>query len=113
MPNNLLPFFLISAFVALIDILSLLFKKKHWRYTLAVFVQVIAIGMTVFCLTPELKPWWAVGPAAGLLLTLPRLILPPVRGAAAWYAALLNGVFAGLLFALVRHSLTRIAVFFT
>ena len=112
MSNNLLPFFLISAFVAFIDVVPLLFKKRPWRYTLTVFVQVLTIGLVVFCLAPALMPWWATGLSAGLLIILPRLILPPIRGAYEWYATLLNGLCAGLLFALIRHSLTQIALLF-
>ena len=103
MSNNLLPFFLISAFVALLDILPFIYKRCPWRYKAAVYFQVFATG---------LLPWWATGLAVGVLLVLPRLILPPVRGAYAWYATLLNSLGMGLLFAFIRHSLTKIALLF-
>ena len=73
---------------------------------------VFATGMVVFCISPGLLPWWATGLAVGALLVLPRLILPPVRGAYAWYASLLNSLGMGLLFAFIRHSLTKIALLF-
>lgn len=112
MSNNLLPFFLISAFVALLDILPFIYKRCTWRYKAAVYFQVFATGMVVFCISPGLLPWWATGLAVGALLVLPRLILPPVRGAYAWYASLLNSLGMGLLFAFIRHSLTKIALLF-
>ena len=92
MSNNLLPFFLISAFVALLDILPFIYKRCPWRYKAAVYFQVFATGMVVFCISPGL--------------------LPPVRGAYAWYATLLNSLGMGLLFAFIRHSLTKIALLF-
>lgn len=112
MSNNLLPFFLISAFVALLDILPFIYKRCPWRYKAAVYFQVFATGMVVFCISPGLLPWWATGLGVGALLVLPRLILPPVRGAYAWYASLLNSLGMGLLFAFIRHSLTKIALLF-
>lgn len=112
MSNNLLPFFLISAFIALLDILPFINKKYPWRYKAAVYFQVFATGMVVFSISPGLLPWWATGLAVGALLILPRLILPPVRGTFTWYATLLNSLGMGLLFAFIRHSLTEIALLF-
>lgn len=68
MSNNLLPFFLISAFVALLDILPFIYKRCPWRYKAAVYLQVFATGMVVFCISPGLLPWWATGLAVGACL---------------------------------------------
>lgn len=113
MSSNLLPYILISAFVAIVDILPLLFKSKPWRYSLAMFFQVLALGMVVFCFSPTIMPWWAVGLTSGFLLILPHLILPPMRGAYEWYVTLMNSLVIGLFFALVKHSLSSIATYFT
>lgn len=113
MSNNLLPFILISAFVALIDIIPSLFKNKPWRYSLAIFFQVFALGMVVFCFSPSAMPWWAAGLASGFFLILPHLIMPPIRGAYEWYVTILNSLVLGLFFALVKHSLSNIATYFT
>lgn len=113
MKNNLLPFVIISAIVALLDVVPLFYRRCTKRYLWAVFTQMLVTGLVIFLMAPLPMPWWVAGPVVAVALLLPQLILPPVRGAYEWYGSLLNAVVAGFVFALIRRSLSEIAVFFT
>lgn len=113
MPHNLLPYLIISAFVAFLDILPLLIKRRPWRYNCSLFLQVLITGLVVFTVSLTGLPWWAVGSVIAVVLALPQLALPSVRGAYPWYAAVLNYAVVGLVFSVIKRSLPTIAGFFT
>lgn len=113
MPHNLLPYIIISAFVAFLDLLPLLFKRRPWRYNCSLFLQVLITGLVVFTVSQTGLPWWAVGSAIAIVLALPQLVLPSVRGAYPWYAALINYAVVGLVFSLIKQSLPAIAGLFS
>lgn len=113
MTHNFFPFLIISAFVAFLDILPLLIKRRPWRYNTSMFVQTLVAGMVIFAVSLPALPWWAQGPVIAVVLSLPMLILPLVRGAYVWYGALLNSIVVGFVFSLIHHSLPAIASFFS
>lgn len=113
MPHLVLPYFLISAFVALLDILPMLIGRRPWRCSLALYVQVAATGLVVFMTDLTALPWWLGGPVAALVLALPQLLQPAPRGAYAWYVALPNFLAVGFAFAAIRHYLPDVARFFS
>jgi hypothetical protein len=112
MTNNLLPFIVLSAVVAGLDIVPLLFRKLTWRYRLSVFTNIFVLGLVVLFIGHTGLPWWLIGIVAGLLLVAPRLILPPARGTMTWKATLANSLIVGFIFSLVRHYLQTLAQWF-
>lgn len=113
MTSNFQPHLIISAFVAFLDIVPLLVKHRPWRYNASMFLQTLTAGLVIFSLTLPSLPWWAQGPVIAVVLSLPQLILPLVRGAYVWYVALLNSMVVGFVFSLIHRSLPAIAGFFS
>lgn len=109
--KHLLAYFVISALVALIDILPLLVKRHPMLYSLSVFLQCLFVGIIIFCLTLPWLPWWAQGPTVAFCLALPEALRPAVKGGYAWYFVLLNALVAGFCFALVKHYLPAMLAF--
>ncbi len=105
----LLPYFIISAFVALLDIVPLLVRHMPWRYSCSQFLQIVTAGMVIFIIDLPTVPWWGQGIIIAVWMTLPVIILPAARGAYVWYKALLNSVVVGAVFSLTDHFLPDIA----
>lgn len=111
--HNILAYIIIATFVAIIDILPLVFKHRPWRCSCAQFLLSLITGLAVFLLDMEGISWWVAGLVVGLVLTLPQAILPPARGAYPWYGHIANGMAVGFVIALIRHNLPAIAHFFS
>lgn len=111
--QSFLAYLLISGFVALLDVVPLLARRRPGRYCLSVFLQYLFTGMVIFYVTLPVLPLWAQGPVMALCLCLPSVLQPAARGAYTWYFSLLNALVVGLVVSFLKLHLPSIAHFFS
>lgn len=111
--KTLTAYFIISGFVALIDIVPLLARRYPGKYCLSVFLQYLFVGVVIFYITLPVLPWWAQGPVMAVCLSLPALLRPAARGAHAWYIVVLNAIVVGFVVSFIKTHLPGIAHFFS
>lgn len=111
--TNFTAHFIISAFVALVDIIPLLARRHPWRYNLAMYWQALVTGIVIFSLSLPGLSWWMQGPLIAVALSFPFYLLPAIRGAYVWYVAVFNSLVLGFVYSLILHSLPQIAGFFS